>query len=112
MAAEKDLVFVSFFANAGSATKKSCEAIVTQLIPFTRKDSKFKLWDRSKIQAGSNKDAAINAALGRCRVAVVLVSSEYLASEHWEREAKPLLTAAQAGQIHLLWQQMSADIEN
>jgi hypothetical protein len=107
MAAEKDLVFVSFFANAGSAAKKSCEAIVTQLIPFTRKDSKFKLWDRSKIQAGSNKDAAINAALGRCRVAVVLVSSEYLASEHWEREAKPLLTAAQAGQIHLLWQQIS-----
>lgn len=107
MAAEKDLVFVSFFANAGSAAQKSCEAIVTQLKPFTRRNDRFELWDRSMIQAGSNKDVAINAAIGRCRVAVVLVSSEYLASEHWDKEAKRLLAAAQTGQIHLLWQQVS-----
>ena len=107
MAAEKDLVFVSFFANAGSAAQKSCEAIVTQLKPFTRRNDRFELWDRSMIQAGSNRDVAINTAIGRCRIAVVLVSSEYLASEHWDKEAKPLLAAAQTGQIHLLWQQVS-----
>jgi hypothetical protein len=107
MTTEKDLVFVSFFAKDRSAAKKSCEAILTQLKPFERRNGKFELWDRSMIRAGSNKDVAINAALGRCRVAVVLVSSEYMASEHWEREAKPLLAAAQTGQLHLLWQQIS-----
>lgn len=107
MVAEKDLVFVSFFANAGSAAQKSCEAIKTQLKPFTRRNDRFELWDRSMIQAGSNKDLAINSAIGRCRVAVVFVSAEYLASEHWDKEAKPLLAAAQRGQIHLLWQQIS-----
>jgi len=107
MATEKDLVFVSFFAKESRAVKKSCEAILTQLQPFTRKDNRFKIWDRSMICAGSNKDIAINAALGCCRVAVVLVSAEYLASEHWEKEAKPLLAAAHTGQILLLWQQIS-----
>lgn len=107
MTTEKDLVFVSFFEKDRSAAKKSCEAILTQLKPFKRNNGRFELWDRSMIRAGSNKDVAINAALGRCRVAVVLVSSEYMASEHWEREAKPLLAAAQTGQLHLLWQQIS-----
>jgi hypothetical protein len=107
MTTEKDLVFVSFFAKDGSAAKKSCEAILTQLKPFKRNNPKFELWDRSMIRAGSNRDVAINAALECCRVAVVLVSSEYIASEHWEKEAMPLLAAAKAGQISLLWQQIS-----
>jgi hypothetical protein len=108
MVAEKDLVFVSYYAAKGRAVKKSCEAIWTQLQPFTRMDTRFKLWHRSSISAGSNKDKEIEASLRRCKIAVLLVCSEYLASEHWDREAKPLLAAAQKGDIHLLWQQVAA----
>ena len=108
MDAEKDLVFVSFFAKAASSTGKTCEAILTQLRPFARRNDKFELWDRSMIPAGSNKGVAIEAALQRCRVALVLVSPEYLASEeYWQKEAKPLVTAAREGRILLLWQQVA-----
>jgi hypothetical protein len=107
MNAEKDLVCVFFFANVGSVTSKTCEAIMTQLKPFSRRDKKFQLWDRSMIPAGSNKGVEISDALQRCRVAVVLVSSEYLASEHWVMEVKQLVAAAKEGRILLLWQQVA-----
>lgn len=107
MVSERNLVFVSFFAGAKSAAKTSCEAILTQLKPFKRRDKQFEVWDRSQILAGRDKDIELRAALQRCRVAVVLVSPEYLASDEWESEAKPLLAAAQAGEIRLLWQQIS-----
>ncbi len=104
---QQDLVFVSFFARPGSVTSKTCEAIVTQLKPFSRRDRRFQLWDRSMIPAGSDKGALIDDALQRCRVAVVLVGSEYLASEHWVMEAKRLVAAAKEGRILLLWQQVA-----
>ena len=102
----KNEVFISFFDKKGSSARMSCEAIVTQLQFFTRRNDRFVLWDRNMIPAGDDQDATIKAALGRCRVAVVLVSAEYLASEHWQREAVPLLAAAQKGQVGLLWQQI------
>ena len=107
MVSERNLVFVSFYAGPKSAAKTSCEAILTQLKPFKRRHKQFDVWDRSQIPAGSDKDIELQAALQRCRVAVVLVSPEYLASDEWEAEAKPLLAAAQAGEIRLLWQQVS-----
>jgi hypothetical protein len=67
MAADRDLVFVSFFVAAQSTAVKSCEAILTQLNPFQRSDPKFRLWHRGLIPAGSNKINAINAALGSSR---------------------------------------------
>lgn len=107
MAADKSLVFVSFFAAKGSAAKNSCHAIHTQLQPFKQSDPRFELWDRSMISAGTNKDDAIKAALERCRVAVVLVTAEHLVSEHWQREVVPLLAAAKKHEILLLWQEIS-----
>lgn len=107
MTVEKNLIFVSFCGDQGIAATKSCQALLTQLRSLVFDDNRCELWDRSLIPAGSNIEAAISAALARTWVAVVLVSSEYLVSVHWEREAKPLLAAAQAGQIRLLWQQIS-----
>lgn len=107
MAADRNLVFISFFANPRSAAKNSCDAILTQLRPFSKTDSRFEVWDRSLIPPGRNKDDEIKAALERCRIAVVLVTPEYLDSEHWAREAEPLLVAAEKGDIHLLWLKVS-----
>lgn len=108
MGVQRDLVFVSYYCkNARSSAAISCEAILTQLKPYQNSRPGFKIWDRSQILAGMNRVDAINAALGRCRVAVLLVSSDYLASEHWENEARPLLEASKKGEIHLLWQQIA-----
>jgi hypothetical protein len=107
MAPQKDLVFVSFFDKESSDAKQSCEALMTQLRPFARKDDRFEVWNRAMIPPGNNKEEEIECALRRCRVGVVLVSSEYMGSEHWEREAMPLLAAAKARKIRLLWQQVS-----
>jgi len=108
MAIDKDLVFVSFSANEENAAKRTCEAIKTQLKPFARGDHGFQLWDRSMIGAGSNKVVEIEAALRRCKVAVVLVGPAYLADDDiWDIEAKALVDAAQNGHIRLLWQQIA-----
>jgi hypothetical protein len=106
MAAERNLVFVSYFAGPKNAVKRSCQSILTQLRPFTRRDTKFVIWERDQIQAGSNKENELASALRRCRVALVLMSSDYLASAYWETEAIPLVAAANAREIKLLWQQI------
>lgn len=107
MEAERNLVFVSYSANPQKAVKGLCESILTQLKPFERNNSKFEIWHRGLIPAGCNKDQALEAALRRCRVAVVLVCGDYLASDEWETEAKSLVAAHTEGEIQLLWQEIA-----
>lgn len=107
MGVQRDLVFVSYYCAASRSVEATvCSNILTQLKPYQKSRPGFKIWHRSQIPAGMNRVDAINAALERCRVAVLLVSSDYLVSEHWENEAKPLLEARKRGEIHLLWQQI------
>ena len=55
------------------------------------------LWDDTKIEAGDRWKAAIEEALGRARVAILLVSADFLASEFIvDNELPPLLSRAEA----------------
>lgn len=64
----------------------------------------FEVWSDRKIPGGAGWKSTINEALGRARVAVLLVSPDYLASGDVLREEIPQLEErVRAGTLRLLW---------
>jgi hypothetical protein len=108
MAVEQGLVFVSFFAKKKrSADSNCCENILVQFKALQATNPALRVWHHSLIPVGSNRDEALQAALENCAVALILVSAEYLASPHWQREGLPLLDAVKERGIRLRWQRIS-----
>jgi formylglycine-generating enzyme required for sulfatase activity len=67
-----------------------------------------RLWDDSQIAAGSQWRPAIKAALAEAKVALLLVSDAFLASEFVMGEEVPsLLAAAEAEGVRVLWVSLS-----
>jgi formylglycine-generating enzyme required for sulfatase activity len=65
---------------------------------------KLRLWDDSQIPAGANWRQEITTALSEARVALLLVSDAFLASEFVMGEEVPtLLAAAEAEGVRILW---------
>jgi len=63
-------------------------------MPLTR-DLGIDLWDDTKIKSGMNWRQAVNDAMQTARVAILLVSADFLASEFIvKNELSPLLAAA------------------
>ena len=68
--AERDQIFISY----SHRDKHWLEQINTHITPSV-KANKVKPWDDTAIETGDDWEAAINAAIARARVAVLLVSS-------------------------------------
>lgn len=94
----RPLVFISYVR----ADQEWLERLLAYLKPLKR-DADLEIWDDGRIETGSRWREQIEAELQAARVAVLLVSADYLASDYvMDRELPFLLEAAQDRGLHVL----------
>jgi pimeloyl-ACP methyl ester carboxylesterase len=95
----RNRIFVSY-SHRDQAALDELRLILKPLL----KDGELEVWDDTRIKPGGKWDDEIKQALTTCRVTVLLVSAEFLASDYVARYELPvLLDAADSGDVVVLW---------
>jgi uncharacterized caspase-like protein len=101
-AVKRDLVFISY----SHRDDEWLDEFKTTLMPLERKG--LKLWDDSKIAPGEVWRDEIKKALNAAKVAVLLVSKHFLASDFIrQNELPPLIESAKDKGVPILWVYLS-----
>lgn len=96
---QRNQVFISY----SHEDREWLKRLRKMLGPMVRNHS-ISIWDDTQISAGSVINSEINQALSRAKVAVLLVSASFLASDFiYEQELSPLLKSAQQEGVKILW---------
>ena len=96
---QRDLIFISY----SHADTDWMEQLRLHLSPLT-KHGQISLWSDSQIRAGSNWRNEIMRAISTAKVAVLLVSASYLASDFiFNHELPPLLEKAHTEGMKIIW---------
>jgi pimeloyl-ACP methyl ester carboxylesterase/tetratricopeptide (TPR) repeat protein len=87
------------------------DKLETMLMPLLTERDELDLWADNRIPAGTDWFKQIHEAMATCRVAVLLVSAEFLASEFIRKYELPaVFQAVEQEEVRLIWLYLSPSI--